>query len=562
MQKRARFRLAGAITLVASLSTWLGCGGADHEIVEPDTDGAVEVKTATTGQEIDPDGYAVTLDGGGLRVIDVNGSVTIDGLAAENHDVQLTGLAANCTVAGNNPRTVTVPEGGTALATFEVSCAPTGSLEVSTATTGEDVDPNGYSLTVDGGAGPAIGVSEAVTISGLVARDHEIELSDVASNCTVAGNNPRTTSVPAGGAASITFDVDCATTTGSLEVTTVTAGLETDPDGYWVLVDGAYVRAVGASETVTIRGVAAGERQVRLAGLAAPCAVVGGFKRVSVPAGGTAQTTFEVVCQTALVNQIAFSRYYEWDGGIYVMNADGSGQTHLALNGYDPAVSPDGTRILFMWSGDVYVMNANGSGRVNLTQDPASDSDPRWSPDGTRIAFTSDRDGGGSSEIFVMNADGSNPVNITHGPALASQASWSPDGTRIAFTSDRTGDLEIFVMNADGSNPISLTNHADGNDFAAAWSPDGTKIAFTSDRTGDQEIFVMDADGSNPVNLTNRPEGDSGPSWSRDGSRITFTSNLTGYSAVFVMNADGSALIQLSNSLGSASAGFPQAWSP
>lgn len=562
MQKRTRFRLAGAIALIASLTTWVGCGGADHEIVEPDMAGAVEVKTATTGQEIDPDGYAVSLDGGGVRVIAVNDSVTIDGLAAENHDVQLTGVAANCTVAGNNPRTVTVPAGGTALATFDVSCAPTGSLEARTATTGEDVDPNGYSLTVDGGAGQAIGVSETVTISGLAAGSHEIELSDVAANCTVVGNNPRTVNVAAGSTTAITFDVSCAPTTGSLEVTTVTAGLETDPDGYWVLVDGAYVWAVGVSETVTIRGVAAGERQVGLAGLAAPCAVIGGFKRVSVPAGGTAQTTFEVVCQTALVNQIAFSWYYDWDGGINVMNADGSGQTRLSPNGYDPAVSPDGTQILFVSTGDIYVMKANGSGRVNLSQHPAFDSDPRWSPDGTRIAFTSDRDAGGASEIFVMNADGSNPVNITHGPALASQASWSPDGTRIAFTSDRTGDLEIFVMNADGSNPVNLTNDADSDDFAAAWSPDGTRIAFTSDRTGDREIFVMDADGSNPVNLTNRAESDSGPSWSRDGSRITFTSDLTSYSAVFVMNADGSALIQLSNGIGSASAGFPQAWSP
>ena len=73
---------------------------------------------------------------------------------------------------------------------------------------------------------------------------------------------------------------------------------------------------------------------------------------------------------------------------------------------------------------EVYVMNADGSGQTNLTNNPASDAVATWSPDGTRIAFASYRDG--NSEVYVMNADGSGQVNLTNNPAGDGSPAWSP----------------------------------------------------------------------------------------------------------------------------------------
>src|SRR5204862_5321495 len=88
--------------------------------------------------------------------IGVNGSTTYDNLPVGGQSVAISGLAANCSVSGANPRSVTVVAGSTATTTFEVSCAavppPTGSLTVNTHTTGSDLDADGYTVTVGGNA--------------------------------------------------------------------------------------------------------------------------------------------------------------------------------------------------------------------------------------------------------------------------------------------------------------------------------------------------------------------------------------------------------------------------
>lgn len=61
-------------------------------------------------------------------------------------------------------------------------------------------------------------------------------------------------------------------------------------------------------------------------------------------------------------------------------------------------------------------MNADGSGQTNVTNHPSRDYDPAWSPDGTRIAFTTSRDAvqNSNTEIYMMDADGSFPTRITN----------------------------------------------------------------------------------------------------------------------------------------------------
>ena len=253
-------------------------------------------------------------------------------------------------------------------------------------------------------------------------------------------------------------------------------------------------------------------------------------------------------------DKIAFLTGRDGNFEIYVMNADGSGQTNLTNNPSPdgpPAWSPDGTRIAFMSRRDgnfeIYVMNADGSGQTNLTSNPSTDGAPAWSPDGNRIAFASRRDG--NQEIYVMNADGSGQTNLTNNPSFDGPPAWSPDGSRIAFTSSRDSNGTIHVMNADGSGQINLTNRPVETHFNPAWSPDGTRIAFRSldPQRGQHDISVVNADGSGRTNLTNNLARNSRPRWSPDGSRIAFTSFQDGNLEIYVMNADGSGQTNLTN---------------
>lgn len=175
-------------------------------------EGDVFVSTSTTGVDLDADGYTVTLDGSVSQPVATNGNVTFTGVPSGSHTVALSGLAGNCMVSGASSQTVTVRSGATASAPFSVSCAPTGSgsgsLTVTTSTTGSNLDPDGYTLTLDGTSTQPIGINGRITVT-VPTGAHPVALAGVAANCTVSGANPRTVTVPAGGAAATTFSVTC-----------------------------------------------------------------------------------------------------------------------------------------------------------------------------------------------------------------------------------------------------------------------------------------------------------------------------------------------------------------
>lgn len=162
---------------------------------------------------------------------------------------------------------------------------------------------------------------------------------------------------------------------------------------------------------------------------------------------------------------------------IWVVDIDGGNLTQLTTApGPDrfAAWSPDGTKIVFQSSRtgifQVWVMNADGSGQTQLTFDlVAKDQLPDWSPDGSRIAFVEQthRTGG---DIWVMNADGNNAHALTSGADKLGTA-WSPDGSEIATLDLPSSTVEI--MNADGTNVHAV--RPGGIQFVPGWQPRGNE---------------------------------------------------------------------------------------
>lgn len=284
--------------------TGLSCGGEDA--TAPNT-GSLEITTTTSGPESDSDGYTVSVDGGAEASIGGNSTLRRDNLEAGPHTIRLSGLSARCTVDGENPRIVTVPANAVASERFAVSCGVTGNLEITTITMKTVSDPDGYSLNIDGSEQQLIGPVEATLVEDVIAGDHNVGLSNIAGNCKVEGENPRTVTVEAGEQTAVTFAVSCVPvppSAGTLQISTTTLGSDPDADGYTVVIDGDADQPIGVAATLTIGSILPGAHSLELSGLEGNCAVQGENPvLVTLSPAGTTEISFAVNC-TAVVGNL------------------------------------------------------------------------------------------------------------------------------------------------------------------------------------------------------------------------------------------------------------------
>lgn len=311
-------------------------------------------------------------------------------------------------------------------------------------------------------------------------------------------------------------------------------------------------------------------------------------------------------------------------GGIWSANADGSLPTQLTSGSNDggPSYSADGGRIAFEREGGVAVMNSDGSGLTQLATSSSSNSSktewqedyddpnsekvipfvkiqtyastwhfinsPSFSPDGSQLAvvkgvedivftsicaveekegqecikysdpgayFNSDFEciGCMSQIVTISSASGAQTGELT--PPSSDAYYWGPtysaDG-KLAFAgSTKPAGSAIFLVNTPGAAPTQLTSGF--SDSAPNFSPDGSRIVFTH---GGGEIGLIGV-GGGPVTLlpVPNPPGAFGgyvetPAFSPDGSRIVFGRVIhpsVGKSerGIYTIGADGSGLTKI-----------------
>jgi len=200
-------------------------------------------------------------------------------------------------------------DGKTSYSDFSnTACATTlapGSITITTATTGSNPDPDGYSVRLDAESDQPIGPNATVTIATVSVGSHTLSLSGVEWNCSVNGANPRTVSVAGGATTETVFAVTCGPG-NSLVVTTVTTGVDVDANGYhvgaaktcWGTPDCRICPTCGDADvpvngTATISGLQSGDYLVELSGVASNCGITASPPSIVAVPGAV---EFDIAC--------------------------------------------------------------------------------------------------------------------------------------------------------------------------------------------------------------------------------------------------------------------------
>ena len=239
--------------------------------------------------------------------------------------------------------------------------------------------------------------------------------------------------------------------------------------------------------------------------------------------------------------QRRYSWDYDETMDIFTANPNGTDLRQLTTAlGYDAEAgfSPDGSRIIFSstrsayadnlsdeekklreidlsYFGEIYIMNADGSGQTRLTRTPGYDGGPFFSPDGSRIVWRRFNKSGTVAEIHTMKPDGSDVRKITSFNSMSWAPYFHPSGDYIIFASNKLGftNFELYLVDALGQHePIRVTERA-GFDGLPVFSPDGTQLCWTSNATPEKQSQLFLAKWNHQGSLAalgQAPERESG----------------------------------------------------
>jgi len=173
---------------------------------------------------------------------------------------------------------------------------------------------------------------------------------------------------------------------------------------------------------------------------------------------------------------------------IQISNLDGSDRRTVVSGGH-PALSPDGTRLLYTDERGFHLLDLSTGQDSLLGVDGYA---PIWSPDSSQILYTS------FPGLYVMQADGSGSHEIdVDGAEITPPLGWLPDKQTIIY-SVMTGEGFTFVM-----RNLQTGEEKDLFSFTNKWgfgtvSPDGEWIAFLDRVFGAPPygVFISRLDGS------------------------------------------------------------------
>jgi len=234
-------------------------------------------------------------------------------------------------------------------------------------------------------------------------------------------------------------------------------------------------------------------------------------------------------------DEIAFSAAYRMQRAKYNrkhFDFDSS-DSRQAKGIVGPALSPDGTRVVFQALNQLWLMKI-GQAPQQLTGDSYYKCDPSWSPDGKRIAYSSDK--GGTEDLYVLDLETGDETRVTSIVGAEVSSAWSPDGSQLAFQ-DHTGATFVVDLASGNVRQVIASLFAPSK---PSWFKDGKTIAVGAlkpytrrFREGTSQILTVDV-ASGALTYTEpapfrsiSTRGEDGPVYAPDGSAVAFVVEST-----------------------------------
>ena len=388
-----------AFAFAALLTTAIACadgedGRGPFEPPPPGNDqtGNIEVSLSVTGGSTDPDGCRISVDGDSEQVLQSGDAYVFSNLSAGGHTVTITEVVAQCVVAGDTARAVSVEARQTTRVAFTVDCA--GPLPDHIAfDSRRDGNLEVYVMAADG--------------------SNPVNLTNNPNDDYLPAWSPDGTQLAFTRRQGETSQIYLMNSRGEnvRRLTENTSGTDLQP-AWSPLGDRIAFTRCNAAHFCTIYVIDADGSNME--------------PLVDSPTETQSSPTWSPDARWLAIS-VGSGR----DSDIYLVPSTGGAPIKLIDNGgqdSNPDWSPDGTRIAFMsWGGHgngLYTIGIDGSNQTMVVSGTCLQS-PDWSPDGTRIAFQGVC--GNQYDIHTVRPDGTGMVNLTNAPGWHDMSpDWSP----------------------------------------------------------------------------------------------------------------------------------------
>ena len=158
-----------------------------------------------------------------------------------------------------------------------------------------------------------------------------------------------------------------------------------------------------------------------------------------------------------------------------------------------PAVSPDGTRVVFEALGRLWLQSVDGGPATAITDGSSHPVGPTWHPNSKAVAYAT-WDDEHQGAVWVQDVESGDAERLTERPAQYLAPSFSPDGEKLAWIRgsgaparghDTNSELWWRLEVADGRQVQDVMGWGSSNRSEIHWSADGDRLLLQEEESQD-----------------------------------------------------------------------------